>query len=115
MASGSRRFQRRARRGPWGTLGPCAAPCGLLLESALDAAASVICAPDANSLIESWIGSFEREARDHFLCNGLHHLGHLAQEYAPLHNTHRPHPGLENHLIPAALTQHRLSTTRVYT
>lgn len=63
-----------------------------------------VLAPDANAFIESWIGCFKREALDHFLCFGLDHFNHIAQEYARFHNAHRPHQGLGNRTIPAAAT-----------
>jgi hypothetical protein len=64
-----------------------------------------VLAPDANAFVEAWIGALKREALDHFLCFGLHHLDHIAQEYARFHNT--LHQGLGNRTIPAAATDAR--------
>jgi putative transposase len=76
----------------------------LLRSEGIQEVRTPVLAPDANAYIESWIGCFKREALDHFLCFGLHHFDHIAQEYARFHNTHRPHQGLGNRTIPAAAT-----------
>mgnify|MGYP003564444829 CR=1 FL=1 len=60
-------------------------------------------APDANAFAESWIGSLKRECLDHFICFSRRHLDHIPGEYAGFHNRHRPHQGLGNCTVPAAL------------
>jgi putative transposase len=48
-------------------------------------------APDANAFAESWIGNFKRECLNHFLCFGLRHLDHIAQQGVEFYNNCRPH------------------------
>jgi putative transposase len=62
-------------------------------------------APDANSFIESWIGSIKRECLNHFLCFGLGHLDYIAQAYVRFYNTHRPHTALGDRILDAATGQ----------
>ena len=52
--------------------------------------------PDANAFAESWIGNFKREVLNHFMCFGLKHLDHIAQQGAAFYNTHRPHQSKGN-------------------
>jgi putative transposase len=52
--------------------------------------------PIANCFAESWIGSFKREALNHFFCFSLTHLDHIGQTYATYYNRYRPHQGLDN-------------------
>jgi putative transposase len=59
-------------------------------------------APDANSLIESWVGGLKRETLDYFLCFSLSHLDHINQSYVGFYNSFRPHQGLGNRTLPAA-------------
>lgn len=75
----------------------------LLRSEGIQEVRTPVLAPDANAFIESWIGSFKRETLDHFLSFGLDHLNHIAQEHARFHNTYRPHQGLGNRTIPAAV------------
>jgi putative transposase len=77
---------------------------GLLRSTGIQEVRTPVLAPDANAFLEAWIGALKREALDHFLCFGLHHFDHIAQEYARFHNTLRPHQGLGNRTIPAAAT-----------
>lgn len=74
----------------------------LLRSDGIQEVRTPVLAPDANAFIESWIGQFKREALDHFLCFGLHHLNHITQEYSRFYNGFRPHQGLGNRTIPAA-------------
>jgi putative transposase len=60
-------------------------------------------APNANAFAESWIGSLKRECLDHFLCFSHGHLDHILREYTRFHNRHRPHQGLGNRTLIAAL------------
>jgi putative transposase len=60
-------------------------------------------APDANAFAESWIGSLKRECLDHFLCFSRRHLDYILGEYTRFHNRHRPHQGLGNRTLTAAL------------
>ena len=53
-------------------------------------------APDANAFAESWIGNFKREVLNHFMCFGLKHLDHIAQQGVEFYNTHRPHQSKAN-------------------
>ena len=55
-----------------------------------------VAAPDANAFSESWIGKCKFEALDHFVCFGLKHLDHIAQEYSRFHNELRPHQSKNN-------------------
>jgi len=55
-----------------------------------------VAAPNANAFSESWIGKFKFEALDHFVCFGLEHLDHIAQEYSRFHNELRPHQSKNN-------------------
>ena len=43
-------------------------------------------APDANAFAESWIGNFKREVLNHFMCFGLKHLDHVAQQGVDFYN-----------------------------
>jgi hypothetical protein len=61
-------------------------------------------APDANSFVEAWIGGLKREGLNYFLCFGLDHLNYICQSYVRFFNEHRPHQGLGNLTIPAAVT-----------
>ncbi|MCA9253898.1 MAG: integrase core domain-containing protein [Phycisphaerales bacterium] len=60
-------------------------------------------APNANAFAESWIGSLKRECLDHFVCFSRGHLDHILREYVRFHNQHRPHQGLGNRTLRAAL------------
>src|SRR4051794_3928365 len=52
--------------------------------------------PDANAFAESWIGNFKREVLNHFMCFGLKHLDHIAQQGVEFYNTHRPYQSKAN-------------------
>ena len=52
--------------------------------------------PDANAFAESWIGNFKREVLNHFMCFGLKHLDHIAQQGVEFYNAHRPHQSKAN-------------------
>ena len=60
-------------------------------------------APNANAFAESWIGSLKRECLDHFVCFSRKHLDHILREYVRFHNKYRPHQGLGNRTVAAAL------------
>jgi len=63
----------------------------------------IVKAPDANAYAESWVGSLKRECLDHFLCFSRRHLDHILSEYVRYYNRHRPHQGLGNRTVSAAL------------
>ena len=67
-------------------------------------------APIANSLIESWIGSLNRECLNQFFCFSLRQLDYIVQIYASYHNLYRPHQGLDNRPPGATQVWLRLGT-----
>ena len=54
-------------------------------------------APQANAIVERWIGTLRRECLDHVLIIGPRHLTLVLQEFAEHYNTHRPHRSLGQH------------------
>ena len=56
-------------------------------------------APNANAFAEAWVGSLKRECLNHFLCFGLRHLDHIAQQYIFFYNRYRPHQGVSNRTL----------------
>ena len=74
----------------------------LFFNSGIRRARTPLLAPDANAFAESWIGKLKTECLDHFLCFGLGHFDHIAQEYVWFFNLHRPHQGLGNAILPEA-------------
>lgn len=56
-------------------------------------------APNANAFAEAWVSSLKRECLDHFLCFGLGHLDHIAQECVLFYNRYRPHQGVGNRTL----------------
>jgi putative transposase len=57
-------------------------------------------APDANAVIEHFIGSFRRECLDHILVLSTDYLHRVLNAYVTYFNTLRPHQSLQQH-IPA--------------
>ena len=56
--------------------------------------------PDMNAVMERFIGSFKREALDHFLIFIRHQLENITKEYVHYYNHYRPHQGIGNITIP---------------
>ena len=48
-------------------------------------------APQANAIVERFIGTLRRECLDHLLIIGTHHLTAVLREYVEHYNGHRPH------------------------
>jgi transposase InsO family protein len=48
-------------------------------------------APQANAIVERFIGTLRRECLDHLLITGPRHLDIVLREYVQHFNTHRPH------------------------
>jgi putative transposase len=57
-------------------------------------------APDANAVIERFIGSVRRECLEHILVLSTNHLRRVLHTYVTYFNTLRPHQGLQQN-IPA--------------
>ena len=51
-------------------------------------------APKANAFCESYIGTFKREALNHFVCFSIEQLDYINREWLVHYHEHRPHRGV---------------------
>ncbi|MEM6332291.1 MAG: integrase core domain-containing protein [Planctomycetota bacterium] len=72
---------------------------GLLLSTGVRAVKTPFMAPNANAFAESFIAALRRECLNRFYCFGLGHVDHIVQMFVTFYNTHRPHQGLDNHVL----------------
>jgi transposase InsO family protein len=55
-------------------------------------------APNMNSILERFFGSFRREALDNFLLIGRPQIERILEEYVAFYNTQRPHQGIRQQI-----------------
>ena len=51
-------------------------------------------APNANAVVERWVGTVRQECLDHLLIVGRPHLVHVLRSYVEHYNQHRPYRSL---------------------
>ena len=57
-------------------------------------------APNANAVVERFMGTLRREALHHFMFRSTHHLNQVVAEFVAYYNEHRPHQGVHRLLAP---------------
>ena len=71
-------------------------------------------APNMNAFIERFIGSFKREALNHFIIFNESQLRYIVKEYVIYYNNFRPHQGIGNVTIPEYVNNYNANNLQTY-